>query len=272
MTTHQILSADTSFGKLAYIIDGALHQGALPVVLMQRFRGTMDDWDPSFIQALAATRPVIRFDSAGIGRSEGTTPDSIEGMADVAIAFLKAVKLSKVDLLGWSLGGMVAQHVALKDQALVNRLIIAGSGSSFDADGTQPDPRIRSVATKPEIVDEDFLFLFFTDDEIGVNAGRAHLARLEAAGNRGPLVRMESIMQQGRALQTWQGARSRLGELKLPILVANGVADIMEPAYRSYVISQEAPNAKAVLYPNSGHGFLFQHIDEFVGEVDRFLQ
>lgn len=263
--------AETSFGKLAYRIDGTAHTDRLPLVLMTRFRGTMDDWDPLFIARLAEHRQIIRFDSAGVGRSNGETPDAIQEMANIAEAFIRAIRLPKVDLLGWSMGGMIAQQVALDHPALIGKLIIAGSGAGGTAEGPAAHPRVPEIATKATNVDEDFLFLFFTPTEVGRAAGLRHLARLKAQGEPGPQTPMASVGQQGKALGQWAGTRARLAELRLPILVANGVSDVMEPAYRSYLISQEAPNAKLVLYPDAGHAFLFQYIDEFTAEVARFL-
>ena len=269
MSVSTIQHVDTEFGKLAYRVDG--QSDGIPLVLLQRFRGTMDDWDPAFIAALAKSHKLIRFDSAGISRSEGQTPDSVPQMATIAISFLKAIHLEKADLLGWSLGGFIAQHIALDEPTLVNRLIIAGSGPGGVSEGPAPHPKVPEVATKSTSEDEDFLFLFFTPTETGRAAGMKNVGRIKATPDKGPLVARVSIMQQGKALGDWTGVRSRLSEIHQPILVANGVHDVMVPAYGSYVISQEAPNAKLILYPDAGHAFLFQYIDEFVSEVDSFL-
>jgi pimeloyl-ACP methyl ester carboxylesterase len=269
MSSNPLHFTDTRFGRLAYRVDGP--GGGVPLILLQRFRGTLDDWDPSFVSALAAHRQVIRFDSAGIGRSHGEVPDSVAGMAAVASAFIEALGFTKVDLLGWSLGGIVAQHVALDTPHLVRRLVIAGSSPGGAAEGPEPHPRVGEVMTRPVSSEEDFLFLFFTETDTGRAAGKAHLERMKAIPDRGPAVTTESFMRQVKALTQWKGVRDRLGDLGLPVLVANGTTDVMLPAYRSYVISREAPNAKLLLYPDAGHAFLFQEIEDFVGQVDRFL-
>lgn len=269
MSNSSIQYVDTKFGKLAYQTDG---QGpGLPLLLLQRFRGTMDEWDPEFITGLSKDRKVIRFDSAGIGRSEGTTPDNVEGMAEIVPEFLKAIGLTQVDVLGWSLGGFVAQHVALDKPSLVRRLIIAGSGPGGVPEGPAPHERVPEIATKAVNVDGDYLFLFFTETANGLKVGQESVDRIKALPNQGPVTRAESFMRQGKALGDWKGVRERLPLLKQPVLVANGVYDVMVPAYGSYVISQEAPDAKLILYPDAGHGFLFQYIPEFLGEVDAFL-
>jgi pimeloyl-ACP methyl ester carboxylesterase len=141
-------------------------------------------------------------------------------------------------------------------------------------EGPAQHPHVREVVTKDVLEDEDLLFLFFPNTAEGRAAGRRHLD-LIAAEATGPAVTMATTLQQRKAIVSWTkgepSARARLSELTMPTLVANGASDVMIPAYGSYVISQVAPNAKLVLYPRSGHAFLFQHIDAFVGEVQRFL-
>ncbi|CAL74397.1 conserved hypothetical protein; putative alpha/beta hydrolase [Bradyrhizobium sp. ORS 278] len=266
VTIHRL---QTSYGELAWREDGAA--GGVPLLLLQRFRGTMDDWDPAFIQAISADRRVIRFDSAGIGRSEGAVPDSIGGIAAVAAEVISSLGLGQADVLGWSLGGVVGQQLALDAPHLVRRLIVAGSSPGPVADGPQAHPRVAQVMTKPDNGAEDFLFLFYPETETAVAAGRASLARIAAQPQLGPKVTAASFMGQVKAISSWPGVLHRANELRLPMLVANGAHDVMLPAYRSYVLSQQAPNAKLVLYPDAGHAFLFQEIDDFAAEVDRFL-
>lgn len=270
MATSKIKLLDTPAGKLAWREDGPT--GGLPLVLLQRFRGTMDDWDPDFIAAISKHRRVIRFDSAGIGRSEGTVPDTVTGIAALAAAFIKGAGFGQVDILGWSLGGVVSQQLALDFPHLVRRLIVAGSSPGPMADGPQQHPRVSQVMTKPENGEEDFLFLFYPETESAIAAGRASLGRLVSLPDRGPKVSAASFMHQVKAASSWAGVLERANELRLPILVANGAHDVMLPAYRSYVLSQQAPDAKLVLYPDAGHAFLFQFIDDFSAEIDRFLE
>ena len=273
MSADLVRFAETSFSQIAYRIDGDVD--GIPLLLAQRYRATIDDWDPRFIAALASGRRVIRFDNAGVGRSSGSeVPDNVAAMAEVAVALIDALGLDKVDLLGWSLGGYVAQMVALNAPDRVRRLVIAGSGPGAVPEGPAQHPHVKEVVTKDVLDDEDFLFLFFPDTAEGRAAGRAHLD-LIAVDATGPAVTMSAALQQRKAIVSWTkgepSARARLAELTMPTLVANGTSDVMVPAYGSYVISQDAPNAKLVLYPRSGHAFLFQLIDAFVGEVQRFL-
>lgn len=264
-----LLYAETPYGRLAYREEG---EGPGPALLLcQRFRGTLDDWDPAFLRAISRNRRVIRFDSAGIGGSGGDVPVGLEGMASVVLAFSDALGLPEIDLLGWSLGGFVAQYVALAAPARIRRLIIAASGPGGKAEGPEPHPRVREVMAHPHNGSDDYLFLFFHDSLTSRAAGRASLDRLAAARDRVPPVSGPGFVGQLKAIAAATGVRDRLGDLTMPVLVANGAHDVMIPAYRSFVISQEAPNAKLILYPDSGHAFLFQYTDCFASEIDHFL-
>lgn len=260
---------DTPYGRICAREAGP--EGGIPLLLLQRFRGTMDDWDPAFIRELSADRRIIWFDSAGIGRSGGIVPDTIAGMAAVACSVIAALGQKQVDVLGWSLGGVVAQQLALEAPHLVRRLIVAGSSPGGITDGPQAHPRVPQVMTRPVNDIEDFLFLFFSKSEFAVDAGRASLKRIADQLDRGPAVTAEAFMAQIKAISSWQGVLHRASELRLPMLVANGACDVMLPAYRSFVLSQQAPDAKLILYPDAGHAFLFQEVEDFVMQVDRFL-
>lgn len=263
------LYAETPYGRLALREAGP--HGGIPLVLLQRFRGTMDDWDPGFIELVSADRKVIWFDSAGIGRSEGSVPDTIGGMAAVAATVIERSGSPQADVLGWSLGGVIGQQLVLDAPHLVRRLIVAGSTPGGALDGPKPHPRVPQVMTRPTNDIEDFLFLFFPETETATSAGRASLTRIGALPGRGPLVTAEAFMTQVKAISTWPGVLHRADELRLPMLVANGAHDVVLPAYRSYVLSQQAPDAKLILYPDAGHAFLFQEIESFAAEVERFL-
>jgi pimeloyl-ACP methyl ester carboxylesterase len=260
----------TPLGKLAVRFDGCADMA--PLLLCQRFRGTMEDWDPEFIARLAVGRQVIRFDSAGVGESEGETPNTVVAMAQIVPALLDALKLDRTDLLGWSLGGYVAQTVALNWPQRVHRLVIAGSGPG-GPDGPPPHPRVSDIAAKEVITREDLSFLFFTESEAGVAAAERHLAHIRI-GEHAPVSAESGRRQREAVVAWWKGegaARSRLTELSLPVLVANGVKDVMIPPEHSFAVARTAPNAKLVLYPDAGHAFLFQYAEEFSREVLAFL-
>lgn len=269
MSSSVIKFVPTVFGRLAYRESGA----GRPLLLTQRYRATMDDWDPELIAKLASQRRVVWFDSAGIGRSEGQVPTSVGGMADVAVAFLDAIGEQRVDVLGWSLGGYVAQQLALDHPERVRRLIIAGSGCGGVPEAPDQDPRVAKYMRADLPVEERLMFLFFSESEAGQAAGRRHLQNIFGRPDRGPAVSNASFTRQWLAVSAFHktGVRSRLGELHLPVLVANGCYDRMISAYQSYVISQEAPNAKLILYPDAGHGFLAQYNEQFAFDVNAFL-
>jgi pimeloyl-ACP methyl ester carboxylesterase len=262
---------ETTSGHIAIREDG--RPDASVLLLCQRFRGAIEDWDPRFITTLAHKRRVIRFDMPGIGDSPGETPDNVQGMAAVVPGLLDALGLKCVDLLGWSLGGYVAQAVTLTWPHRVRRLVIAGSGPG-GPDAPPAHPRVAEITAKQEATREEIAFLFFPETEEGRAAAAEHLDQI-GYGKRPPS-RQESGLRQRTAIVSWtkgeNAAKSRLNKLALSVLVANGVDDVMVPAENSFIIARGAPDAKLVLYPRSGHAFLFQYAGAFADEVERFLE
>ncbi|WP_458316547.1 alpha/beta fold hydrolase [Mycolicibacterium brisbanense] len=246
--------------------------GTVPLVLCMRLRGTIDHWDPELLDALAAQREVIVFDNRGTNASSGTAPTTIDGLAEGGVAFIRALGLTQVDVLGWSLGGIVAQGIALHAPDLVRRLVVAGSTPAGVPDQPAPPPRVGEILTHAVNDDEDYLYLFFPETDEGRAAGLASLRRLDVRLNRSrAAVQDETYRAQLTAIGAFGGYYDRLGELKLPVLVANGAHDVMINSYASYAMSQKLPDAKVVLYSDAGHGFLFQHISDFAHDVNRFL-
>jgi pimeloyl-ACP methyl ester carboxylesterase len=261
----------TALGSIAVRIDG--DTGGPPLLLCQRFRGTMEDWDPEFIALLARGRNVIRFDSMGVGESAGIAPDTVRGMAEIVPALLDALGIDATDLLGWSLGGYVAQTVALDWPTRVRRLVIAGSGPGGPG-GPPPDPRVAEIVGRATPTEADIQFLFFTNTPAGQTAARRHFDHIQF-GERPPVATQIGTRQRQAIVAWWHGmgaAKTRLSSLGLPILVANGIADVMVPAEHSFTIARDAPNAKLILYPDSGHAFLFQYAHDFSAEVLNFLE
>ncbi len=254
-------------------------QGGVPLVLLNRFRGTIDWWDPEFLDHLAAEHDVIVFDNAGVGYSTGEPHDSAEGIADGAAEFIEALGLTQVDLLGWSLGGIVAQHVALRRPGLVRRLVVAGSSPT----GTVPqapalDERVLNIMYKPDGGDEDdVLYLFYPETDAARASGREHFAHVStrlAAGGPGISEKAAAgfLTAVGKLLEVpFDQVRANLEAIKKPVLVANGVHDVMIPAVNSYVAVRHLDDAILVLYSDAGHAFLFQHAKAFVTEVTNFL-
>jgi len=246
-----------------------------PLVMLNRFRGTMDEWDPAFIDALAADRTVILFDNAGVARSSGEASPRLTGWAENAAAFIGALGHEQVDVFGFSFGGLVAQELAHRRPELVRRLIIAGSGAGY-VEGHNVRPEAIAVATKPANVDEDFLYLFFRNTPTSQAAGRAHLARLrqrqDAFAERASADAWRAMLSAGSDVGSAETSLlNRAPQLHHPVLVANGVEDVMIPTYQSFALVQALPNATLVIYPDSGHAFMFQFPEAFAGEVNRFL-
>ncbi|MFF8593859.1 alpha/beta fold hydrolase [Streptomyces sp. NPDC015220] len=246
--------------------------GGPPLVMHLRLRGTIDHWDPEFLDLLAAEREVIVFDNRGTNASTGTPPDTIEGMVEGSLAFVRALGLTEIDVFGWSMGGIVAQGVALSAPGLVRRLVVAGSSAGGVPDLPPQPERTRQVVTKAANGDEDFLYLFFPETERARKAGLASLRRLDhRLAQSGAVVGPEAVKAQLTAISTFGGYWDRQEELTLPVLVANGAHDVMIHAYATYAMSQRLPDAKVILYSDAGHGFLFQHPEDFAHEVNRFL-
>src|ERR1700676_5447979 len=174
-TSRDSARVPTNDGTLAVRVDGDPYKA--PLLLCQRFRGTMDDWDPEFVARLSTARRVIRFDNLGIGESSGETPNTVRGMAEVVPLLLDALGIDAVDLLGWSLGGYVGQTVALTWPERVRHLVIARSGPG-GPDAPRPRPGVAEVAAKTAAPREDVHFLFFTEPEAGTAAARRHLDRI----------------------------------------------------------------------------------------------
>jgi pimeloyl-ACP methyl ester carboxylesterase len=253
-------------------------QGGVPLILVQRFRGTIDWWDPEFLDYLSVERDVILFDNVGIGYTSGDPRDSVEGFADGAIEFIDALGLSTVDLLGWSLGGIVAQAVTNRRPGLVRKLIVAGSSPVGPVPG-QPDMNqdVVAIMAKEESTTDDLLFLFYPDTEAARTRGVDHLKHVStrlAAG--GPQVTEEAAMGQLHAVAKilatpFENVRTSLEAIKQPVLYANGVHDVMIPAIASYVAVQHLDDATLLLYSDAGHAFLFQHARAFSTQVANFL-
>jgi pimeloyl-ACP methyl ester carboxylesterase len=262
--------------EYAYRDTGGGREGALPLVLLQHFRGNLDNWDPALIDALAATRRVITFDNAGVGGSVGTTPDTIEQMARDAIAFVAAMDFSQVDLLGFSIGSFVAQQIALTRPAIVRTLVLASSAPQ-GADGMHGwAPEVIGAVGTPHTSPEAYLEVFFARSATSRQAGGEALRRIYArTEDRDTATTWATREAQYDAVCTWgipdHAKLQRLSCLRMPVFVANGDSDPMIRPHYSYLLAGLIPQARVKLYPDSAHGFLFQHHAEFAADVEAFL-
>lgn len=252
----------------------------VPLLLLNRFRGTMDDWDPALVDRIAAQRPVILFDQPGFSRSGGVAPATVAEFAASAARLVRSLGHEQVDVLGFSMGGTVALQFALDHPRLLRRLVVAGSGPGHVAEQPPLPPtpeKVWPVATKAVNDDEDFLFLFFEPSSTSQAAGRAYRERLRqrADAHQRPVNAAAWQAQLQSALAVGKAETSllpRLAAIPHPTLVANGRHDIMVSTYASYAMAQALPAARLVVYPDSGHGFLFQFPEAFGDEVLRFLR
>jgi pimeloyl-ACP methyl ester carboxylesterase len=247
-----------------------------PLVFLQHFRGGMDHWDPAVTDGLAARRPVVLFDNTGVAGTSGQTPDTVEAQAEDAAAFIHALGLTRVDLLGFSIGGYVAQALTLSHPELVRRLVLAGTKPRA-GDDTDRHPDVNTVGTRHDVPTlEDFRFLFFAPSPASQAAGeRFWERRHQRTVDVDPPTTKQTMLAQVAAITDWKRPHGEpFAELKTitqPALVVNGRRDVMVPTINSYHLAQHIPGAQLVVYPDSGHGSLFQYPELFVGDVARFL-
>jgi pimeloyl-ACP methyl ester carboxylesterase len=251
---------------------------APPLVFLQHFTGTLDNWDPAVTDALAKGRDVILFESAGVGRSTGEVPDTIPGMTAHLLAFADALGLTQVDLLGFSLGGMVAQQAALDRPSLVRKMLLVGTAPEGGEDIMHLEkPELSRYLQDPNLQGLQVLVkLFFTSSESSQAAGQAFVARLAArTGEWEPISGPKVARAQIAAFRAWERVEGeRFGKLRKitqPSLVVNGVFDNMIPVRNSYTLAEHLPRAMLLTYPDAGHGSLFQYHDSFVRQASQFL-
>jgi pimeloyl-ACP methyl ester carboxylesterase len=251
--------------------------GGIPLVFNQHFTGTMDHWDPAVTDGLAATREVILFDNAGISSTSGEVPASVEEMAANAAAFIRALGLAKVDVLGFSLGGLVAQEITLQASDLVRRLVLVGTGPRSGEGMAALTPEAQEIfgATYDE-PDHLWLRVHFTRSEKSQAAGREFLKRFRLrAENRDPEVNEKVAPAQIEAISKWGAPREKpfeyLKSIRQPTLVINGSNDVIIYTVNSLILQQNLPNAQLILYPDSNHGSQYQYPALFVADVTRFL-
>ena len=255
-------------------------ESGVPLLFFQHFRGGMDHWDPAVTDGFAHDRPVVLFDNAGVAGTSGDTPNSIEAMADHAAAFVGALGLTQVDVLGFSIGGYVSQTLALRHRTLVRRMILAATGPR-GGDPSQDSQAAEYAASTDPITGESsldaFLYLFFRPTATSQAAGRAFWERRhERKRDVDPPSTPQTMAAQRAAATEWRQIRgerfSELKDISQPTLVVNGHHDVMIPTLNSYTLSQQIPRAQLIIYPDSGHGVAFQFPELFVAHGRMFLE
>jgi pimeloyl-ACP methyl ester carboxylesterase len=258
--------------KIAYKIIGK----GKPIVFLQRFRGTLNDWDPAFIDAVAKSYQVILFDAPGVGLSSGNVPLSITKWADQAIQFTHALGISHAVFLGWSMGGAVAQVIAINHPEYVDKLVLLATGPSGNPDFVPGNPEFGTRARKPVYEFDDYQFLFFYKSETAKAACNSYLKRVEMIKNKDIDTKPESYGNMSIAMGDFKANKEKnyfdaLKNINQPVLIANGKFDPSYPLMSSLVLEREIPNSKLIIFPDAGHGFLFQYFKEFVPELLAFL-
>lgn len=247
--------------------------GGVPLVFNQHFAGTMDYWDPAVTDGLAAGREVILFDNAGIASSSGEVPPSIPQMGANAISFVRALGLSKVDVLGFSIGGMVAQEIALQAPDLVRKLILVGTGPRGADMSTSKSAEIFAGSYDPP--EHLWLAVHFSPSEASRAAGRAFLERKHRRTDRDVEVSAEAAGRQREAIGAYvaggESVQDHLKDLRLPTLIVQGSNDVIIPTVNSYVLQQKLPKAQLILYPDANHGSFYQYPELFVAHASLFL-
>lgn len=250
----------------------------LPLLFLQHFTGTLDNWDPAVTDPLASGREVILFENAGLGRSTGKVPESVPVMASHALAFLDGLGLSTCDVLGFSLGGMIAQQMARDRPSIIRRMILVATAPRGGEDIMHLEkPSLAKYMGDRTLGGYARLQkMFFAPTESSQAAGESFIKRLgQRAQDRAPVSGPDVAKAQLAAFRDWERATGErfadLKRIRQPTLVVNGVHDEMIPVRNSYWLSENLPNAVLLTYPDSGHGSLFQFHESFVRQATGFL-
>ncbi|CAM3906503.1 alpha/beta fold hydrolase [Smaragdicoccus niigatensis] len=249
--------------------------GGVPLVFLHHFTATIDDWDPRVIDGFAAQRHVITFDNRGVGGSQGHTPTTVSEMADDAIAFIRALGLEQVDLMGFSLGGFVSQMIAIKQPSLVRKIILAGTGPAGGDGVGDVTRRLLSDTLQGVLTLKDpKRYLFFTRTTNGKAHAEAYMRRLkQRTQDRVKPTSARNIAAQVVAIRRWGAQQPMyLGKIEHPVLVANGEDDRMLPTRSSFDLAQRLPNSSLRIYLDAGHGGVFQCHEQFVPQALEFLK
>jgi pimeloyl-ACP methyl ester carboxylesterase len=246
----------------------------VPVVFLTHLAAVLDNWDPRVVDGIAAEHRVVTFDNRGVGASTGTTPATIAEMARDAVIFIRALGFDRVDLFGFSMGGMLAQVIAQQQPQLVRKMIIAGTGPA-GGEGIEKVTRITYLDTARGLLtrQDPKQFLFFTRTPNGRRAGKEFLARLgERTADRDNAISVGSFRAQLKAIHRWGEQKpADLSSIHQPVLVLNGESDKMVPTKNTVDLDRRLPDSQLVIYPDAGHGGVFQFHEDFVKRALEFL-
>jgi pimeloyl-ACP methyl ester carboxylesterase len=249
------------------------NQGGIPLVCLQHITGTMDNWDPIIINALAKTRQVVVFDNTGVASTKGTTPDNIADMATDAVDFMSALNFKQVDLLAFSMGGFVGQQILIDRPDLVRKLILVGTGPKGGIGIDKFRPYVMDALKRKG--EEIFLYLFFTKSASSRKEGMNTLKRLSGWPEKDLEYSQETFLNQTKAIEDWglmKGQDGYLKQITQPVLIVTGTNDAMMPTINSYEMCQQIPNAQLSIYPDAAHGSFYQYPELFVEQANYFLK
>jgi pimeloyl-ACP methyl ester carboxylesterase len=274
--TAENLSVQVGESSFAYRRFGDAETDALPLVMLQHFRGNLDSWDPLLVDGLARDREVVLVDNRGVAGSTGAVPENVTEMARDAIAFIDALGLERIDLLGFSLGGHVAQELVLLRPLRVRRLVLAGTAPQGGPDLHRWTDAVYSLATPDEPTADDLLGLFFSGSEQSRARGMESIQRLYSRQvDRDEPTDLATRDAQLAAITAWgipdASKLNRLAGITQPAFVANGDNDTMMHTQNSQLLAEHLPNARLRIYPDAGHGFLDQYAERFGDDVRAFL-
>ncbi|WP_228704579.1 alpha/beta fold hydrolase [Acinetobacter piscicola] len=267
----QFISADgINFAYREY----GQQNGGTPIIFLNHLAAVLDNWDPRIIDGIAAKHHVVIFDNRGVGASTGEPAKSIEQMADDAITFIQAKGFKQVDLFGFSMGGMISQEIVLKQPNLIRKMILSGTGP---AGGTGISivgrvsnwDLVRGMTTHQD----PKVYLFFTRTDNGKAAAKEFVQRInERTENRDKEITISAYRAQLKALKKWGNKKpADLSVIQQPVLVANGDYDRMVPTVNTYDLAKRLPNSSLIIYPDAGHGGIFQFNQDFVKQSLTFL-
>jgi pimeloyl-ACP methyl ester carboxylesterase len=264
------------YASFAYRRFGKMQTAAPALLMLQHFRGNLDNWDPALVDRLAQDREVILLDNRGVGGSTGVVPENVTIMARDALAFIDALGLKQIDLLGFSLGGYVAQELVLLRPRLVRRLVLAGTAPQGGPDLHRWSEDVYTLATPDQPTAEDLLGLFFSSSDQSQAKGIESLGRLyQREVDRDEPTDLATRDAQLAAITAWgipdESKLNRLAGITQPTVVANGDNDTMMHTQNSHLLAERLPNARLRIYPDAGHGFLNQYPELFADDVHAFL-
>lgn len=262
-------------GTMTYAYREAGPTNQRPLVMLHHLSATLDNWDPALIDALSPKVHLLLLDNAGVGASSGQVPPTLQGAARHVVKFIQALDLEEIDLLGISMGGMIAQEVAALIPERIKHLILAGTGPRGGKGIDQVTRENNKFMVKALLTGKNVKeYLFFTRTLRGKQAAKEYLKRIKSRGQqKDKRIKVSSYLRQLRAIHAWgQAPTADFSAWRQPVLIVNGDHDAMVPTENSYVLEKMFPNSQLHIYPDAGHMSIFQNASDFAARTVKFLQ